>query len=309
MNKSKTIKRVISFTIAILLGMSIGYWISADRLTGPYKVHAATTAVYQEVDVYGSQYESSYTQSIGESYFKAKDGTLYVGKSAKKCNQKVADSCYDPISNGKIVVYSKTDYIEGNSVTKLYEYNIKTKKTNHIETFVDYYSLGAVDGNNYYLNFQDEEKGKILVYVYNSKSHKLKKYASGVNIDSQYGKTVVGKEDLVTDVSPYQTSLYKITSKKLKKVKELGYTIAPAFADGKLYYAKYDSAAAKKITLLETSLKGKKLDTIKTFSLKKGGLIVHYINDKFCVGTGLNGKFNGSQIYTYKTDKITIIKD
>lgn len=147
-------------------------------------------------------------------------------------------------SNGTNKVYLNKE------TTRLYVKNLKTGKVKLLQKLkVDKdsdmsYAVANVYGNNIYLN-RLQGAGDSQVYVCNMKTQKMKCLKKNFYIQSAAGSYMVASTYLPTDISPYPTWIYQITSKGLQKVKKLGTDTSGAqIVSGKVYYATYPDGGA-----------------------------------------------------------------
>lgn len=117
------------------------------------------------------------------------------------------------------------------------------------------------------------------------------------------GKYVLGVSELHTDVSPYPTTLYKISGAKLVKVKKIS-NHAHAFqtVGKKFYYTDYtgDSMRTARLYRMNANGTGKKLLGTFRSSDKYGTVYVTNITSSSC-RVYIDGK---NYKYTYKTEKL-----
>lgn len=146
-------------------------------------------------------------------------------------------------SNGtnKIYLKSNKDYTKQN----LYLKNIKSGKAKLLKTFkLDMdedtgYSIGNVYGSKIYLNLV-RGAGDGDLYTYNLKSGKFTRVRKNFVILNASGKYLIAANYQPTDISPFPSYIYKITSKGFQKIKKLGQNTAQAqFVGNKVYYAKF----------------------------------------------------------------------
>lgn len=147
-------------------------------------------------------------------------------------------------SNGTNKVYLNK------ATTRLYVKNLKTGKVKLLQKLkVDkesdmFYDVANVYGNNVYLN-RTQGAGDSNVYVCNMKTQKMKCVKKNFNIQSATGKYMIAATYLPTDITPYPTWIYQITSKGLQKVKKLGTdTSGTRIVGEKVYYATYPEGRA-----------------------------------------------------------------
>ena len=146
-------------------------------------------------------------------------------------------------SNGtnKIYLKSNKDYTKQN----LYLKNIKSGKTRVLKTLkLDMdedtsYNIGNVYGSTIYLNLV-RGAGDGDLYTYNLKTGKFARVRKNFVILNASGKYLIAANYQPTDISPFPSYIYKITSKGFQKIKKLGQNTTQAqFVGDKVYYAKF----------------------------------------------------------------------
>lgn len=190
-------------------------------------------------------------------------------------------------SNGSQKVYlNKTR-------NKLYCKNLKSGKAQLLQKLkVDSesdqsYNISYVYGNNIYLSSM-YGAGDGDTYVYNMKTKTYKRLKKYFIIQDAYDKYLITSEYMPTDISPYPTYVYEITSKGVKKVAKLGNNTSSAvFVNGKIYYASYpkpenaDESELYRVNIYTCKKDGsaKKKIYTKKAGKKDGYIIVYAITD------------------------------
>lgn len=179
-------------------------------------------------------------------------------KSTNNYEMKVTKDYRTTWSNGANKIYLNKNR------DKLYMKNVKTGKAKLLKTFkldkegIWTYYIGNVYGSTIYLN-KISEIGEANLYTYNWKTNEFKRFRKNFTILNAYGKYMLTANYLPTDISPYPTYIYKITSKGIEKIKKLGQDTTQAqFVGGKIYYAKYPSdASIHEMSIYRCDLNGK----------------------------------------------------
>lgn len=165
-------------------------------------------------------------------------------------------------SNGTKKIYLNK---KGN---KLYCKNFKTGKTQllkklKIEADSDQsYMISYVYGNNIYLS-SIRGAGDGDTYTYNMKTKTYKCLKKNFIIQSTYGKYVTASYYMPTDITPYASYVYEITSNGVKKVTRLAKnTTCAMFINNNIYYTSYPQSE---------NTEGSEMYTVKVYKCKKDG--------------------------------------
>lgn len=257
----------------------------------------AEAAADEYKPLFGENYKLGESVKCGKYYFKysTKDYKVYVAKSKKGPYKKTSIS-YQSYTNGKQIYYV--------SENRLCKYVCSSGKETKLKKLPDnkYWKLSLVYGGKVFLTGENFDEWSLQTYVYKISSKKLSK-AANVSIITNSGKYVLTQDEYRSDVSPYQTSLYRITANGMKKVKTLSKRcFGCRFVGDKLYYTDYGGDYMEKVTLYKCNRDGsgkKKLAFFETDS-EYGAIYVTEITSKYCVIM----KDDATYRYTYKTKKL-----
>lgn len=193
-------------------------------------------------------------------------------------------------------------YVSGGS---LYSYNFKTAKASKLKKLdSSAVAVGAVWGSNVYVSYASSGKKKSWTRVFNVKTKKLRASVGSFKIVESSGSYAVGASYFVHDAAARTTTLCKLTSKGVKKVKQLSkYGQAATFAGGKLYYSSATSAKLNRVRLYRANADGSKATQIGIFGDKPSDrMLVHDITTTSC--TVQNYSNYDCFQYIYKTGEL-----
>lgn len=214
---------------------------------------------------------------------------------------------YSPMSSwGTFVQGTKAFYTSGGV---LYSYDFVAGDGYKVKSLgKDSSGIGAVYGDNVYINYSSFDKWKYWTRVYNTKTKKLSSSLGNFMLTDSYGKYAASCDNYRTDVGGVQTTLYKLTSNGVKKVKQLAkHGQAVSFVAGKLYYTKGSDSALRQAALYRCNLDGssaKKLGSWK--AAKYSQVVVYNITSTTC---DVHKDFKTNYRYTYKTKKLKAISE
>lgn len=187
----------------------------------------------------------------------------------------------------------------------LYSYNFKTAKASKLKKLdSSAVAVGAVWSSNVYVSYTSASKKKSWTRVFNVKTKKLGASVGDFKIVESSGSYAVGAGYYANDTAARTITLCKLTSKGLKKVKQLAkYGQAAAFAGGKLYYSKADNAKLNRVRFYRANADGSKATQIGTFGDKPSDhMLVHDITTTSC--TVQNYSNYDCFQYIYKTGEL-----
>ena len=122
--------------------------------------------------------------------------------------------------------------------------------------------ISYVYGNNIYLS-SIRGAGDGDTYTYNMKTKTYKCLKKNFIIQSTYGKYVTASYYMPTDITPYASYVYEITSNGVKKVTRLAKnTTCAMFINNNIYYTSYPQSE---------NTEGSEMYTVKVYKCKKDG--------------------------------------
>lgn len=188
----------------------------------------------------------------------------------------------------------------------LYSYSFKTAKASKLKKLdSSAVAVGAVWGSNVYVSYASASKKKSSTRVYSVKSKKLGASIESFQIVESSGSYAVGDATYNSDQSVARSlTLYKLTSKGAKKVKQLSkYGQAATFAGGKLYFTSGTNAKLNRVRLYRANMDGSKATQIGIFGGKPSDhMLVHDITTTAC--TVQNYSNYDCFQYIYKTGEL-----
>ena len=290
-------RKVMWITIIVILAAA------ACLLIRPRQAQAAAKE-YQEIP-----YEA---QKIGSLYFKQDGSIKYAAQKDGVWKELSFDgNTWYAWTNGT-TVYTVIDYgtekpqklvsckITNGKVTKL-----KTLKRGPKKDNPDSWSISGIYKKNIYLTRRMERTWHQDTYLFKASTGKLKKIIKDCQILDRSNTSVIGQNELITDVSPRRITLYRIQNNGLlKKVRILGQDIGNAqFVKEKLYFASYKDVKMQDVSLYRANPDGSKQKKLGALKCKSEYNIV-FVSDfkaKKC-----RVVMDGDEyFYTYKTKKLT----
>ena len=231
----------------------------------------------------------------GGRYFEYKGSRLYYGSSSSNINVWIADSVYDVCTDGNTVYYVKDRVLT--------RYSIPSGKNSALKRLSSRWNwdVSTVYGKNIYLFKADELLDGASTYVYNTKTKKLKKIASGAEIEYRSGKYAVVSQTFSTGYTDRKISIFRLTSTGMKKVKTLGKCLCPRVVKGKVFYMKYTSPKSRGVALYRCNANGKGIVRIGSFSAESTYGVVEI--DNYTVENGKVSFFYHGSRYTYTIGK------
>ena len=214
---------------------------------------------------------------------------------------------YGTLSNG-----STGYYIKDNA---LYKYTYKNKKVKKLKNLNKklYLYLSAAYGKNIYMTSENFDKWSLKTYYYNTKTKKVKYAKAKVSITSNSGQYAITQDEFRSDVSPFKTSLYKLTNSGMKKIKTLTkHGMSAHFINNKIYYADYpldgkdDGAGMSQLDIYVCDKNGdnpKLLGTVKD-ETEYGTVYVLKMKAGYCEVMMTDGNYR----FTYDTQQLKKIK-
>lgn len=193
-------------------------------------------------------------------------------------------------------------YVHGGS---LYSYSFKTAKATKLKKLdSSAVAVGAVWGSNVYVSYASSGKKKSWTRVFNVKTKKLGASVGSFKIVESSGSYAVGAIYFADDAAARTTTLCKLTSKGLKKVKQLAkHGQAAAFVGGKLYFTSGTNAKLNRVRLYRANMDGSKAKQIGIFGGKSSDhMLVHDITTTAC--TVQNYSNYDCFQYIYKTGEL-----
>ena len=207
-------------------------------------------------------------------------------------------------TNGKRIVYM-CDTDSGKS--GLVRENIKTGEWKTLKTLpksekYSYELAGAAGARVYITRYR--YMSTCSAFMYSMNTGKYKRVKKNCRIEVTCGKYAAADSVCKGDASPTRHTLYRMTTKGLKKIRIISKrTFRVAFVKGRLYYDKYSGKGMRKASLYKSRANGSKSKKLCTFSSKKdteGQVYFSNIRAKKCDVT-IDGK---EYTYIYKTKKL-----
>lgn len=288
---------------ASVAGAAAGVCLFVAGALAPVGAHAASSA-WPEIYV---SYQQTSPVKVGSYYFK-EDANYGLVWSRSKTFEKFFSTNMDS-SGGAFLKGNKAYYID-ESKGALYRYDFKTAKATKVKKLsAKLKSRGgevtAVYGNNVFISSASFDEWRYWTNIYNLKTKKMSKSLGKFSISDSKGQYAVTADEYRTDVSGYSQSLYKFTSKGLKKIKRIAkYGQSALFVGDKLYYTTSPSKGYKKLTLYRAKMDGTHKKKIVTWAAKKtySMVMVTNVTSKTCYVRGVKSGDNWYR-YTYKTKK------
>ena len=264
----------------------------------PASAQAATNA-WPTIEANGE-----YQTKVGPYYFLTTyDGTGETLMWATKDDTYGADYVETSMPNNQTFFKGSTAYyVHGGA---LYSYSFKTAKATKLKKLgADAAAVGAVWGSNVYVSYANAANKKNSTRVYNVKTKKLGASVGSFKLVNSSGTYAVGTGYFADDAAARTTTLCKLTSKDLTKVKQLAKNgQAAAFAGGKLYYTSATNAKLNCVRLYRANMDGSKAKQIATFGDNPGDrMLVHDITTTSCTVQNYNN-YDCFQ-YIYKTGEL-----
>lgn len=261
----------------------------------------AQAAADEYKPLFGGDYEFGESVKCGKYYFMCspQNYKVYMAKS-KNGTYKETPVSFSSYTNGKQIYYV--------SDNRLCKFVCSSGKETKLKNLSDkkYWSISLVYGGKIFLSANNFDEWSVQTYVYKISAKKLSK-AADVNIMIHSGKYVLTQDEFRSDVSPYQTSLYRLTANGMKKVKTLAKRcFGCRFLGDKVYYTDYAGEYMDKVTIYRCNKDGsgkKKLGYFET-DTEYGMIQVKEFSSKYCVIVMDDITYR----YTYKTKKLKKIK-
>jgi len=238
----------------------------------------------------------------GGRYFRQSGGSIYYGSSSSDVSKWAVCSDKLACTNGKTIYYID-DAASGR--TMLMKYSISSAKTSVLRRLDadDDWHVSAVYGRNVYLSRFNYSTFRSWIYMYSTGTRKIRRIASQREIYGGQGSYVYICRTWGINTRGYQLSVYKLTSRGMKKVRLLGnYCSGPWVIKGKLYYVKYPSPGRfNSAALYRAGASGADKVKLGSFSRKSiwGDIDIYDVSSKKCtVHFGDTGR---DYTYTYKT--------
>lgn len=220
---------------------------------------------------------------MGGYYFKLDSKTYKLAYSTRE----KSDFKRSPMGNYSTFVHGKTAYYTSGG--KLYRFNLGSGKKTALKSLGRNVSgVGAVRGNYVYVNCAGEYTStrghEVYVKAYNTKTGKLSTAANDFWIEDTGGAYAVGRAHTVTDVSPCERYVYKISGAKLSKVRQIAtYGYSCRYVGGKLFFSSSKDVGMKETSLMRASRDGSSPECLGTWKGRNIVVVLSYAEDSCIV--------------------------
>lgn len=283
--------------------------LCAVFVLGTFSASNTVQAASEYEQLFGDGYEIGDVVQSGKYYFYCSSANYKVYMSTKRnSGYKLTKMPYNTFSNGK-----QAYYIRDNA---LYKFTFSSKKETRIKklTTKDYpsWDIGTIYGGKIYITRGSFDEWNYSTYAYNISKKTFKKIKKDCKIICRSGKYVIAQNEYRSDVSPYKTTLYKITADGLKKIKVLTKSGFGANLIGKKwYYVSYPDMneygySMKRAVLYKCNVDGtgkKKVAELTTDS-EYDQIIIQEVTSEYCTYYSNDGIYK----YTYATKKKEKVK-